>query len=499
MSGALLWMSGPAAPRPRWPLLAGALASAAVADVLLWQAAPGLSAGLAALGTAALILLRAPASGRRAWIVAGLLAASALQSAIAAGWENQLMLAALLVLLLGEAAYPALAGPAARVAAALRALLGAWTRWRPWWRMLRSGSGPGVGAARRAVRLLLPAALLALPFALLLGLGNAVLGQWMTQAAIRLLRWLGGVDLGPGRWLFWAVMATLALALLRRVPPPRHGFALLGREVPPWTRADPRMARWQGILALLVLNMLFLGANAADALHLWSHRALPAGVSFSAFVHQGTDALILATLLSGAVIAAIFQQPAEVTRSAPLRALALGWIAQNLMLLASVVLRLGLYVEAYQLSLLRVWLALFLLVVALGFLLLAWQVLRGIGLRRLVLANAGVVFALFFAMQFVDTAGLVARTNLGMWQRSLASGKPLPLDLGYLMDLGPSAWPAVLRVAEEGRAPAAQAEARRLLAHQARVERAAGAARDWRSLQLRAEADRRALLAAFPP
>lgn len=177
MSGALLLMAGPAAPRPRWPLLAGALLAAALADMLLWQAVPGLSIGLAAMGAAALMLLRAPAIGRRAWIAGGLLAAAAVQSAIAAEWENRLVLAALLVLLLAEAAYPALATPAARVAAALRSLLGAWKRWRPWWRMLRDRSGGGWRVLWRAVRLLLPAAVLAVPFAILLGLGNAVLGQ----------------------------------------------------------------------------------------------------------------------------------------------------------------------------------------------------------------------------------------------------------------------------------------------------------------------------------
>ena len=320
----------------------------------------------------------------------------------------------------------------------------------------------------------------------------------MLEGALQALHWLAALDLDIGRVLFWALVATLALALLRRAPAPRHGFACLAREVPQLKRADPRLARWQGFLIVLALNLLFAGANAADLLHLWSHQALPPGVSFSAFVHRGTDALILATLLSGAVIAGIFQQAPEVTRSLPLRALALAWIAQNLLLLASVVFRLWLYVEAYQLSLLRVWLAVFLFVVACGFGLLAWHVVRGIGLRRLVGANAAVVFGVFFAMQFVDTAGLVARTNVGLWQAALGAGKPRMLDLGYLVGLGPTAWPQVLRVVQDGRVPEVQEEARRRLAWRARVERRAQAGRDWRSVQLRTDAGRRALLAAFP-
>lgn len=495
MSGARLLGPAPTAPRRGLSLPLRLLLLTAAADALLWVPAPGLSLGLAAIGAAGLILWRARRIGRGARLLAALLALSAVQSAIEVTDANEVALLVLLFLLLGEAFYPALAGPAARLAAALRAMLRAALGWRPLWRIARHGRWRAAG---RLLRMILPAVLLALPFAILLGLGNAVMGEWLTRGVQRTLHWLARLDLSLGRVLFWLLMATLALALLRPAPAPRHGFATLSRDWPLWRRADPRLARWQGIAILLALNMLFLVANTADALHLWARQALPAGVSYSGFVHQGTDALILATLLSGVVITVIFQQAPPAARSALLRGLALAWIAQNLVLLGSVALRLWLYVEAYQLTLLRVWLALFLLLVAGGFLLLAWHVLRGIGLRRLVLGNAALALGICVAVQFVDLPGLVARTNVRLWQDSLGGAKPHRLDLEHLVALGPSAWPPMMAVAAETRAPAMQEEARSRLADAARRVRADHPPGDWRSIQRRPDAHRQALLAGYP-
>lgn len=494
MSGALLL----GAPMRRWrlPLPLALLLLTAAADALLWAPDPGLGLGLAALGAGALMLARSWPAGRDILLLGALLALSAVQSAIEVTDANLLVLAVLLALLLGATAYPALAGPCARMAAVLRAGLASAFRWWRLWRVARRGHWAG---AWRLLRLVLPAALLALPFALLLGLGNAVMGEWLTHGTERLARTLGVFDVTPARILFWMVMATLALLLLRPKPQRRDAFAALEAELPVWRRADPILARRQGAVMLLALNALFLMANTADALHLWAHQALPPGVSYAAFVHRGTEALILATLLSGAVITAIFQQQAEVTRSVPLRALALGWIAQNVLLIASVALRLWLYVEAYQLSVLRVGLGLFLLLVAGGFGLLAWQVLRGIGLRRLVLANAALAFGIGFAVQFVDIPGLVARTNVGLWRGSLDAGRPHPLDLEHLVALGPAAWPALMAVAEEARAPASlRFAAQWHLARAAWLLRVAPPARSWQSVQLRRDRLRKRVLAFVP-
>ncbi len=493
-------MSGVAMSLPRRvPLLPLLLLAVIIADALLWRAGPGLSLGLFALGLAALVLARARERGWKPWALVAMLLASALQSAVDINGANLLLLGVLPLMLLGQAHFPALAGMPARLVASWHALLLSWSDWISLGRVLGRTHWRGGGSVVRAARVALPALALALPFALLLGGGNAVLGEWLVGISGHILAMFAGIDFHPVRAMFWVFMALLAMALLHPAWPPRWLGARRVREMPNWQRPDARLARGQSMAALLLLNALFLAANTIDAIFLWFSLSLPAGVTFAAFVHEGTGRLILATLLSAAVVIAIFQQPAEVTRPPAVRALALAWIAQNLLLLGSVALRLWLYVQAYQLSELRVYLSLFLLLVAVGFGLLAWHVARGLGLRRLILGNAVCAFGLCFLVQFIDVPGLVANTNVRLWQESLSAGRARPIDLPYLVRLGPSAWPALTVVLNETRAPDAAAAARRLLGWAAHRMRLGVKTRDWRSAQLRTDRLRRELLASFPP
>ena len=77
-------------------------------------------------------------------------------------------------------------------------------------------------------------------------------------------------------------------------------------------------------------------ANYADAAFHWHDQPLPKGVTYSAYVHQGVEVLIVTVLLSAFVLAELFQQVPAVTTRRVLRFLALGWIAQNLFLLVRI-------------------------------------------------------------------------------------------------------------------------------------------------------------------
>ena len=147
-----------------------------------------------------------------------------------------------------------------------------------------------------------------------------------------------------------------------------------------------------------------------------AHAKLPEGVTLSEFVHSGVSSLIFATLLSAVVLTTMFQQSIEIVRSRGLKALALLWIVQNLVLIAGVFRRLSLYVEGYQLSEQRIYVGCFLLLVTTGFGLLAWHVARDGSLRTLIFRNVLAIFALFFVLQFPDVAGYVARSNVNQWR-----------------------------------------------------------------------------------
>jgi hypothetical protein len=238
------------------------------------------------------------------------------------------------------------------------------------------------------------------------------------------------------------------------------------------------LARWRSATVLAVLNALFFAANAIDVIYLWVNGAMPSGIGYSQFVHHGVYSLIAAVLLSAVVLVAIYQQASSVTDFTAVRTLSLAWIAQNLALIASVVLRLKLYVDAYQLSELRVYVGFFLLLVATGFGLLTWRIVRAKGLGWLLAANTFATFALFFTVQFLDVARWVADYNVARWQKDTRR----TLDVGYLASLGPSAYRALIIAAETPERPEAH-DAFEVFQEKKRYEAERLASVDWRSWQ----------------
>lgn len=496
----------PSLPSKAAPLNAGcarALLTAALitgcADYLLWPAPPRLSYGVFAVALALGILLNRPRSAwtLRALLISLLLIATAAQSAVELSFSNFLALTVLVIALLGETSFPALREGWPRWVEGVAALLRAPLAWR--W------AGPAVKEMRADVRELRPgfgvAVQIALPtfvvvavFTALLGGGNAIFAKWTSDALQTVWDILPPFDFSPGRLGLWLLVAMFAPGIFRPLPavfsPPAWKSSLPHFAAP----RSLSVARWRSISILAALNALFFVANTIDAIYLWVDGSLPPGVSYSAFVHRGVGSLIAAVLLSALLLVLLFQQAETVTASRTLQVLSLVWIAQNVALLASVLLRLKLYVDAYQLSELRVYVAAFLLLVATGFALLARRIVVKKSLEWLLLSNLLATFALFFIMQFLDVARWVADFNVAHWQRT--PGRTL--DVQYLVNLGPSAYPALIAAAETP----ARGEACEALIH-ARTQREQERQRlpqlNWRSWQLRADWNAKLLVAhQFP-
>jgi hypothetical protein len=179
----------------------------------------------------------------------------------------------------------------------------------------------------------------------------------------------------------------------------------------------------------------------------------------------------------------------------PLRMLGLLWIAQNLILLAGVILRVKMYVEAYQLTTLRMNLVFFLMLVGTGLILQAIALWRWKSLGWLLRANLLAVFSLFYSVQFIDTAGIVADYNVSLWEKS---GGSRDLDMNYLRLLGPPAYAALERVSDSKEWRTA-ADARSVLAGERDEARNQLAHTPFASWQLRERACQRRLLAATRP
>jgi len=372
---------------------------------------------------------------------------TAAQTGIELSLSNLLVLGALLTVLFGETAFAVLQAQSQRWAEAAWAFCKPLAGWK-WVPSIAQRLPMRPTRLRHTAeilwRVVLPVMVIGGAFALLLGSGNAIVGRWMADAFTTIIRWLTELDLSLGRVLLWLFLATFALTLLRPQTLPATP-RLWARTIPDFPQpANLSLARWRTVALLGVLNALFFAANTADALYLWANAALPAGVSHSRFVHHGVYNLIAAVILSAFMLVLLFQQTPEIRNAPVTKVLALAWIAQNVVLITGVLLRLLRYVEAYQLSELRVYVGCFLLLVTLGFGLLTLHVVTHRGLGWLLVMNLGATFALFFVLQFLDVAKFVAETNVGHWEKD----NRRTLDVDYLASLGTSAVPSLIKVAE---------------------------------------------------
>jgi hypothetical protein len=410
--------------------------------------------GLFAIGAAGIILLNRPELKwtRRAICLAALMCGAAVESAIDLCFSNVLVLVALLLAFAGETYYETLRSGWSRWSEAVWSLAKTPFRWL--WLIVEVGkqaahAGPmPPGSVRKVARIVwiaAPGMVVTLFFALILSDGNVLFQRFTAAWANALRDWM--LDLSFWRLCLWAFVAWVALPLLRPSPPP-------GTERI-WTREIPRLpefmtagtARLQTMVMLGLLNALFCCVNTIDALYLWAHQKLPADVSYSAFVHQGVSSLIIAVILSAGLLAGMFHQAPGIARWTPLRLLGLLWIGQNVALLAGVFLRVKLYVDAFDLTVTRVNLVLFLALVTAGFALLAIHIWRQRSLGWLLHANMLSAFFLFYAIQFLDMQGFVARYNVDLW---LPTHGTRILDLAYLESLGPPAFDSIQTVAQSG-------------------------------------------------
>ena len=460
-------------------------------DFLFWKHMPGISLAIYICAVAGVIV----AMHRRQWnnirilIAALLMIAASYATSLEISFTNVSVLLALFAVICGECWYGELRGEWERWSESVVAWLAAPARW-PWLaRRLRGMQWVSVafreaasGRAKRLLEILAPPVCLAVIFGVVLAFGNAVFGDMIRRFVDQFGNGVSNADFSIGHVAFWAVFATLAIAWTYPRPASSQPRAW-ARALPQISRPDPMVAIWQSRLVLIVLNALFFTVNTIDVFYLWNHTQLPEGVSFSQFVHEGVYGLIVAVLLSALVIALIFQQEERIKHARFLKGLSMLWIAQNLLQIAGVFLRLKLYVEAYQLSELRVYTGCFLLLVLAGFGLLAWHVARNGSLNRLIFRCALATFVLFFIIQFANEAGFVAHYNVARWKHN--PGRHA-LDVAYLASLGPDAWPSLVEVASVTDNPdTASAQARAALQDIASGEQERLENFDWRSWQAR--------------
>lgn len=255
-------------------------------------------------------------------------------------------------------------------------------------------------------------------FVTLFAAANPLIAQ--TLAAIRL----------PSVWqiLLWTFVAVCVWPSLR----PHRSVMRLAARLPDPEPVLPGTSLPSVLIALALFNAIFAVQNALDIAFLWSGGALPAGMTQTEYVHRGAYPLIGTALIAG-VMALAMLRPGSASAHHPwARRLVTLWVVQNLVLVASSILRTIDYIEASMLTAWRIaafaWMAL----VALGLVLICWRILRGRSARWLINWNAFAAAVVLTVCSFVDLGALAASWNV----RQQA---PAAIDLCYIGQVGDGA------------------------------------------------------------
>jgi hypothetical protein len=380
-------------------------------------------------------------------LLLALMAGALVAAVIETGITNTLVLLTLIVAIAGDTFFGDIESPWGRWLPQVVALV--FAPGRIFWlgaRLMEAAFRGGVGWTGGLIGgcvLAIPALVLALIFGSLLAAGNAIFGSWTNSFFDWFWKELA-LYLDPQRIFLWCAAAFLILPLLRP--------AMISSGWWKWTERLPRIpellparaALFSSGLILIVLNLLFLVANIADARFLWTGQALPAGVDYKAYVHEGVNVLIFTVILSAIVLTTIFQQALSVAQSRGLKVMAYFWIAQNLFLMVGVALRIKVYIVDYEMTVARLGVIIFLLLVSVGFALLTIKIVRDKSFSWLVGGCMLAVFATFYITQFLDLAGWSANYNIAVWEKE----RTRTLDSYHLYAYGPDAWPALRRAHE---------------------------------------------------
>lgn len=195
--------------------------------------------------------------------------------------------------------------------------------------------------------------------------------------------------------------------------------------------------------ALLLFNLLFAVQSVLDLTYLWGGVALPDGISYASYAHRGAYPLIVTALLAAGFVLVAMHPGGPAERVPAIRVMVFAWIAQNVMLVLSSILRLDLYVQVYSLTWWRVAAFIWMVVVALGLLLIVVRIAAHRSNRWLILANCSTLALVAYICAFVNFPALIADFNV-THSREL-SGRGVRLDFGYLVGLGQQALPAIDR------------------------------------------------------
>ncbi|MBR0725649.1 DUF4153 domain-containing protein [Bradyrhizobium manausense] len=302
-----------------------------------------------------------------------------------------------------------------------------------------------MSAFTRGVALWLLPAALGTVFVALFAVANPVIEHWMS-----LLNPMVIIDyISIPRVLFWTVMLALVWPFIHVRWRRRTIVTAAVDDVPAPPPLPPLVsAEFLGpstiLRSLILFNLLFATQSILDGLYLWGHLTLPADMTYAAYAHRGAYPLIATALLAAAFVLVAMRPGGPAEKSTIIRPLVYIWVGQNVLLVASSILRLDLYVDIYMLTYWRIAAFIWMGLVALGLVLIVARIVLNRSNRWLVSANLIALTIVLYGCSLVNFDAFIADYNV-VHSREV-SGRGMPIDTRYLAQIGPQALPAIERM-----------------------------------------------------
>ena len=282
-------------------------------------------------------------------------------------------------------------------------------------------------------------------FIALFATANPVIEKWMSPINIKFIFDYVSVS----RVLFWTAMLALVWPFVhvRWRSKSRPATAVVESAGPEHTPASGHvefLGSSTVLRSLILFNLLFAAQSILDGIYLSGYAALPADVTYAGYAHRGAYPLVVTALLAGAFVLVAMRPGGPAEKSKVIRPLVYMWVAQNVLLVASSILRLDLYVQIYLLTYWRVAAFIWMLLVALGLLLIVARIALGRPNDWLIRANLLSLTATLYVCSLINFVAIIADYNVSHSRE--VSGKGILIDTNYLSQLGPQALPAIEKV-----------------------------------------------------
>lgn len=198
--------------------------------------------------------------------------------------------------------------------------------------------------------------------------------------------------------------------------------------------------RFSGLLLFVLLNLMLLLLNAGDIQTLYFNGGLPKGITHSDFVHNGVAVIILSIVAATSLMMFLYRKEfSEVKNNKVLSVLIYGWIIQNLIMLSSTAYRNQIYIHDYNFTYKRIGVYVWLMLAAVGLIIMFWKINKQKSNWFLIKTNVGVWFSVLTLSSCVNWDKMITNYNL--------ANKPLQeIDFHYLFSLSDTNIPELIDI-----------------------------------------------------